>query len=117
MNRTVNYFPLLLRWIKRAARAGSSAEQIARRYHQEEKFVRDLCRLHGITITGVARPDHVPGKALATKQSVISVRIANEALTKFKREAQRRGTTAAALASQVLNIVAADELFGAVLDA
>jgi hypothetical protein len=116
MTRTVNYSPLLLRWIKRAARAGSSAEQIARRYHQEEKFVQDLCRLHGITITGVALSDQVPGRAPAAELSVISVRLANEALTKIEREAGRRGTTAPLLCAQLLDIIAADELFHATLD-
>jgi hypothetical protein len=116
MNRTVTYSPLLLRWIQRGARNGLSAEQIAKRYHQQVPFVLDLCRLHGITITGVARPDHVPGRTPATEQSTIGVRLANESLTKIEREAVKRGTTGPLLAAQLLNIIAADEMFSAVLD-
>lgn len=116
MTRTVSYSPLLLRWITRAARAGSSAEQIAKRFNQQVPFVVDLCKLHGITITGVARPDHVPGRVPAAELSVIGVRLENESLTKFEREANRRGTTATLLAAQVLNIIATDNLFAATLD-
>lgn len=110
------YTPLLLRWIKRAARHGSSAQQMADRFHQEVPFVIALCQLHGIAITGVARPDHVPGRVPATELSVIWVKIENYNLTRFEREAQKRGTTATLLASQILNIIAADDLFAATLD-
>ena len=116
MKHAVAYSPLLLRWIQRAARNGQSAEQIAKRFHQEIPFVLDLCRLHGITITGVARPDYMPGRMPATEQSVIGVRLANENLTILECEAQKRGTTAPLLASQILNIIAADDLFSATLD-
>lgn len=116
MTRPVSYSPLLLRWITRAARAGSSAEQIAKRFNQQVPFVVDLCRLHGIPITGVARPDHVPGRVPATELSVIGVKLENEHLTVFEREAGRRGTTAPLLAGEILNLVAKDGLFSAVLD-
>ena len=116
MKHTVTYSPLLLRWIQRAARNGQSAEQIAKRFHQEIPFVLDLCRLHGIAITGIARPDYMPGRMPAAEQSVIGVKLENYNLTRFEREAQKRGTTAPLLASQILNIIAADEMFVAVLD-
>lgn len=108
--------PLLLRWIQRAARNGSTAEQMAKRFHCEMSFVVDVCKLHGITISGVARPDHVPGKIPATDKSTIGVIVINEHLTVLEREAQRRGTTASMLAGEILNLVAKDNLFVAVLD-
>lgn len=116
MKRAPSYSPLLLRWIKRAARAGSTAEDIARRFNQEASFVRDLCRLHGIPLTGVARPDHVPGRVIATEHSTIGIRLANEHLTTLEREAGRRGTTAPLLAGEMLNLIVKDSLFAAVLD-
>lgn len=113
MNRAGTHTPLLIRWIRRAAHQGKSAEQIAWRFHCEVPFVKDICR---IAITGVDSPDHVPGRIPATEQSTIGIKIANESLTKFEREATRRGTTAPQLAAQILNIIAADDLFSATLD-
>jgi len=116
MNRTASFTPLLIRRIQRAARMGLSADKIAAQFRREVSFIEGICRLHGITITGVARPDHVPGRTPATEQSVIGVKLANESLTKIEREAVRRGTTGPLLAAQLLNIVAADDMFVAVLD-
>lgn len=116
MTRQAHFTPLLLRRIQRAARMGLSVERIAAQFHREISFIEETCRKHGIRITGVARPERAPIRALACDQSTIGVTIASSHLTQLEREAARRGTSAALLAATILNLVAQDSLFSAVLD-
>jgi hypothetical protein len=115
MKRPAHFTPLLLRRIRRAAGMGLSAERIAAQFHREPAFIKDICDLHGIRITGDARPERAV-RVLACDQSTIGVTIASAHLTQLEREAARRGTSAQLLAGAILNLVAQDGLFGAVLD-
>lgn len=117
MKHPANFTPLLLIRIRRAAGIGLSAEKIALKFHRETAFIEDVCRLHGIAITGIARAERTTGRALASDQSKIGVVISNEHLTRLEREAMKRGTSAPLLAGELLNLIAQDGLFGAVLDA
>lgn len=115
MKRPANFTPLLLRRIRRAAGMGLSAERIATQFHREPAFIKGICDLHGISITGVERQQRAV-RVLACDQSTIGVTIASSHLTQLEREAARRGTSAPLLAGQILNLVAQDNLFTAVID-
>lgn len=115
MKRPANFTPLLLRRIRRAAGMGLSAERIAAQFHREVSFIEDVCRVHFIAITGIARAERAV-RVLACDQSTIGVTIESAHLTQLEREAARRGTSAPPLAGDILNLVAQDGLFSAVLD-
>lgn len=112
MKRTPTYSPLLLNRIKHAAGLGHTAEEMAKRFKRDDESIRDICRQHGIAVSGVASP----AKVSVARQSTVCIRLETESLTAFSIEAERRGTSTPQLVGEILNLVAKDGLFAAVLD-
>lgn len=98
------FTPDALKSIRHDRREGRSAREIAERLGCNIGQLYRICKLHGIDLG-----DSVTG-------TPCEVRLGPIALRRIEDEAARRGVSVRSLASRTLETVAADGLFGAVLD-
>jgi hypothetical protein len=121
MTRSFRFTPLTLTIIRRHAEHRRDSAFIASVLNCSPGTVENICSQHGIELVAIA--DDAP--PLSPYRSPdggrpqfrpIEVSIGVEAFELIQREAARRGVKAATLIARVSEIVAADKLFGAVLD-
>jgi hypothetical protein len=120
--RGFRFTPLTLNIIRRHAGNRRDASFIAGMLNCSTGTVESICSKHGIELVAVedGAPPLSPYRSAdgnRPQYRTIEVPIGCEALELIQREAARRGVKAATLIARVSEIVAADGLFKAVLDA
>jgi hypothetical protein len=114
------FTPRVLNLIRRHAELRRSGATIAKDLNCSEATIETICRQHGIELVGI--PDGAPPlsryRAPDGRPSFVTVDVAigTNAMELIRREAARRGVKATTLIARVAEIVAADQLFAAVLD-
>ncbi|MES2166593.1 MAG: hypothetical protein V4458_06110 [Pseudomonadota bacterium] len=109
MRREFKFTPQTLVVIKRDMKAGKSDVAIARLLGCEVTTLQMICAQHGIR----RQSDSVNE---LHQLSCIPVPVQNRSLRKIEQEAKRRGVTSFELSAKILNCVALDDMFSAVLD-
>lgn len=119
--RSFRFTPLTLNIIRRQAERRRSAATIAADLNCSPGTVEMICKQHSIELVDIpdGAPPLSPYRPLAggrPQYRPIEISIGVEAFDLIQREAARRGVKAATLIARLSEIVAADALFGAVLD-
>jgi len=131
-NREFRFTPQTLRRIRSLVADGKGARSIASALGCKASSLENICRIHGIELraddavvarVGADRPapclDYRLDPARRRERPglrPIIIEIAGGADNALAREAARRGTTATVLAARLIEIVAADDLFVALLE-
>lgn len=114
MRREFRLTPRALDLIRRYARDRLNAERIGRLLNCSAGTIETICNKHGIEL---AKADDAPLKRkLVQPDVVVDVPINAKAMELIRSEALRRGWKASTLISRVAEIVATDQIFGAVID-
>ncbi len=121
------FTPAVLKNIPSLVRAGYASFDIARILKCEHSTLLNICVKHGIPLKEAMQeviPRPIPSEADPFKRatnvvggcSKIEANVANAAISVLEIEADKRGTTPTRLAARILEIIASDNLFRAVLD-
>jgi hypothetical protein len=110
--RKIKFTAEVLAQIPELVRQGLHRRQIAERFGTTENSLQVVCSRNGISLW---RQDRTR-RPVAVPDVVLSLWIKNQTLERLQQRAEANGLTKSELASRLLNLIASENLFDAVLD-